>query len=164
MIETLIPVASGLLILFAASIVGCILLAFASQSSLGDVVARLREGLVRGTRGRWLRLVLAVTVLAVVLALADISSPFRVAVTLVFLLAGPGLALAQAIGVDDIFPLITVSIAVSLSLAIVLAGSLLYAEIWVPEATLLILAGITMLLVVVAAYRNAIQPRQAAQT
>jgi uncharacterized membrane protein len=162
LIETLVPVASGLLILVGASVVGCILLAFVSRSDLSHVVTRLRLGLIQGAHARRLWLVLIVTILAVVLALADVASPLRVAVTLLFLLAVPGLALALAVGIEDAFPLITVSIATSLSLAIVLAGTLLYAGVWVPEATLLVLAATTTLLWLVAAYRNGMPRRQEA--
>jgi uncharacterized membrane protein len=161
--ETLIPVASGLLILSSASFVGSILLAVVSASALSVVVARMRDGLRRGATARWLWLVLVVTVLAVVLALADIASPVRVAVTLAFVLAAPGLALAQAIGIEELFPLITLSVAASISVAIVLGGTLLYAGIWVPEVTLLALGGITMFLVNVAAYRSGTRQYQAVQ-
>jgi uncharacterized membrane protein len=161
--ETLIPVASGLLILSSASFVGSILLAVVSASALSVVVARMRDGLRRGATARWLWLVLVVTVLAVVLALADIASPVRVAVTLAFVLAAPGLALAQAIGIEELFPLITLSVAASISVAIVLGGTLLYAGIWVPEVTLLALGGITMFLVNVAAYRSGTRQHQAVQ-
>lgn len=163
MSETLIPVASGLLILSSASFVGSILLAVVSASALSVVVARMRDGLRRGATARWLWLVLVVTVLAVVLALADIASPVRVAVTLAFVLAAPGLALAQAIGIEELFPLITLSVAASISVAIVLGGTLLYAGIWVPEVTLLALGGITMFLVNVAAYRSGTRQYQAVQ-
>jgi uncharacterized membrane protein len=81
--------------------------------------------------------------LAVAAVFADIESPVRPALVLLFLLVCPGLALVRLLGITDRVTELTLAIAVSLALNALVPGLMLYLGAWSPRAGLLILIAIT---------------------
>ena len=108
----------------------------------------------------WLWTLSLLTVLATVLVLAGVDSPVRVVAVLSFMLAVPGIALARAIGIDDLAATLTIGIATSIAVNILIAGGLLYADLWEPNVVLLAQAAITASLIFLAA----INPPTTAET
>lgn len=79
-----------------------------------------------------------------VLALADVRSPLRVLVSLSFLLVCPGMAIVRHWRLRA--PIVELALATGLSVALatLVAGVMLYAGVWSMELGLLLLAGITV--------------------
>lgn len=110
------------------------------------------------SRGRAASLRVAATALITVLAglayATDWDSPLRTALTLAFLLAGPGSAIAEALEIRD--PLLHVALAIGLSLALeaLVAVTLLYLGLFSAEAAFAIVVGVTAAALVVVVARS----------
>jgi uncharacterized membrane protein len=76
--------------------------------------------------------------------LAGGESALRTLLTVWFLVACPGLALAPLVGLRDALGTVTVAIALSIALDTIVAGALIYADAWSPVAAFMILAAITV--------------------
>ncbi|OLT10041.1 hypothetical protein BJF78_29390 [Pseudonocardia sp. CNS-139] len=79
-----------------------------------------------------------------VLVLLDVRSPVRVAFVLVFVLTAPGWALLDWQGLARGWLGAALAVATSVSLATVVATAQLYAGVWSPTATVLVLALVTV--------------------
>jgi hypothetical protein len=73
--------------------------------------------------------------------------PLRSALVVSFVLAGPGTAAVQLIDLRDLAAAIAVAVAVSVALATLVATAVLYAGIWSPRLTLVVLVIVTLALV-----------------
>jgi len=92
---------------------------------------------------------LALVALAVTAAVLSVTGGPQVlrALTIgVLLVVGPGLALVRVLGVTDALTGAVVAVGVSLSLSTGAATAQLYARLWDPQATVVALAGATILL------------------
>lgn len=89
--------------------------------------------------GAWSRLIILAAVATVILAVLAVQGPLRPAVTLFFALTCPGMALIRLLGLRD--PLVELSLGIALSVAIagLVGGGLLYFGLWSPEGGLAIL-------------------------
>jgi flagellin-like protein len=67
-----------------------------------------------------------------------------VLVVLWFVLVCPGIALVRLLRLEDPFAELTLAVAVSIALALVLSGVGLYAGLWSPTVTLCVLIAITV--------------------
>ncbi len=112
------------------------------------------------TASRWTRpalIVVSATVL-VVTVVAGAASPLRTTAAVWFLGVCPGLAVVAAIRLEDVWMEVTLALALSLSLDVVVAGVLAYAAGWSPGASLAILVAISLAGAAVEALRG---PRRA---
>jgi hypothetical protein len=80
---------------------------------------------------------------AVVAVALDLSSVVRAPIVLAFVLVCPGLALIRLVGVRTATAQLSLGIALSLALDVLVPASLLYAGVWSPSAALGILVGVT---------------------
>ena len=76
--------------------------------------------------------------------LAGGHSPVRAIVVLGFVLVAPGYALLRGWGLAHGWHGAALTVALSVALATIVPGALLYAGAWSPRAALLILAGVTI--------------------
>lgn len=110
---------------------------------------------MRTERDQWLDVALigAATLGA---ALAVLGGPqlLRTPIIGLLLLAGPGLALARAVGLHDALLTTVVAIGGSLSVATGIATVQLYAEAWRPELAVLLVATMTVGLCLVSLSRR----------
>jgi hypothetical protein len=90
---------------------------------------------------------------AVALQWAEWEAPVRPVVVLTFVVFGPGWAILRLWDLADGWIGVGLVIALSLSLAMVVAGATVYAGVWSPLGTLCGLAGLTILAAVVALLR-----------
>ena len=95
-------------------------------------------------RSAWPLILVISGILAAVLAFGDIHSAVRLPVVVWFLLVCPGTAIVRLLDLEDLLAEVTVGIALSAALAIIVSGVMLYAHAWSPQATLAVLLGITM--------------------
>jgi uncharacterized membrane protein len=95
-------------------------------------------------RSRWPEIATESALLAGLLALSGVQSPVRVLVVLWFVLVCPGIALVRLLRLEDPFAELTLAVAVSITLALVLSGVGLYAGLWSPTVTLCVLIAITV--------------------
>lgn len=93
----------------------------------------------------------ATAALALVVTLAPAPEPLRAAVVGAFLMAAPGAACAAMLGLRDIAATLTMSVGISLALAVLVAQAMLLAHAWHPTAAVRGLAGVTIALSVLAA-------------
>jgi alkylation response protein AidB-like acyl-CoA dehydrogenase len=111
------------------------------------VAAPDRTGWVLQGRAAWstgsLAAILVTTVTAAALSAADASGPIRPAVTVLFLLACPGLSLVRLLGLRDPIAELALGVATSVAVAGVVAGIQLYSGMWSPLGGLAILVAIT---------------------
>ncbi|HEV2786735.1 MAG TPA: hypothetical protein VGV67_10130 [Solirubrobacteraceae bacterium] len=108
-----------------------------------------------------LRLV-AIGILAIVVLVAvttDWDSPIRVALTLAFLLVGPGLALGELLEIEDPVRLLAVAIGASLALETLVATTLFYTGLFSVDAVCGIVVGVTCVALLAAAWRRSAAPR-----
>lgn len=73
---------------------------------------------------------LALAVLAVVLA--DLDSPLRPALVLPFLLLAPGMAVVRLLRIPDTAAVLMLAVGLSLALASLVAGTMVYTGTWSP--------------------------------
>ena len=107
----------------------------------------------------WTRLaVLVLLVLAAVAVASDLQSPARSAVTLAFLLLGPGLALADVLRVDDALQRLSLAIGASLAIDTLVAVGLLYVERYSYELAFGIVAAITALVLAAGTWQAVSRP------
>ena len=98
---------------------------------------------------------IAVFAIATLLAVTgDWDSPIRVALTIAFLLFGPGLALAELLEIDDPVRRLALATGASLALETLIATALLYAEVFSAAAVCGIIVGLTCLALLGAAWRR----------
>lgn len=91
---------------------------------------------------RW-PLVIVISVVALVLAIV-FDSPLRPPLTFWFMLLCPGMALIRLFRLREPLTEITLAIALSVTLNILVAELILYAGVWFPELGLGILIGISL--------------------
>ena len=72
------------------------------------------------------------------------SVAYRAPVVLIFILIFPGLALVRLLGIPAAAARVSLAIAVSLALGVLVPASLVYAGAWSPPAALAILAGLAI--------------------
>jgi hypothetical protein len=99
---------------------------------------------VSAVRSRWADIALASAVLAGVFQVVGAHSPVRVAVILWFVLVCPGLAVVRLLRLSDPVAELSLAVAVSIALAVGVAGIGLYSGLWSPGATLAVLIAITI--------------------
>jgi hypothetical protein len=100
-------------------------------------------------RSLWPKLFLISAAATAALVYGGVHSGVRLPVVLWFLLVCPGTALVRLLDLEDLLAEITVGVAVSAALAIIVSGVMLYAGAWSPNATLAVLLGITIFATVV---------------
>jgi len=81
---------------------------------------------------------------SLVLVVAGTEGLARALVVGVFVAVAPGWAILEALGLARGWAGVAIAIALSLSLATIIPGALLYAGAWSPVAALAILAGLTV--------------------
>ena len=82
-------------------------------------------------------------VLAIAAVLGDVGSPLQPMLVFWFVLVCPGMTFVGLIRPPSLLFAVTLSIAVSCALAVVVAQALLFARAWSPVAGLIILATLT---------------------
>jgi hypothetical protein len=87
---------------------------------------------------------IVLAVLALVAQAVDWSVPVRPIVVIVFVAVGPGLAVLRPFGLAGGWAGFGLVIAVSLALAMLVSGTMLYAGAWSPFASLVVLAVVTV--------------------
>ena len=92
----------------------------------------------------WPKLLLISAVAVAALAFGGVHSGIRLPVVLWFLLVCPGTALVRLLDLEDLLAELTIGVALSAALAIIVSGVMLYADAWSPNATLAVLLGITI--------------------
>ena len=100
--------------------------------------------MTRLSADRWARVALGVSTAAAAYAAFDLASPLRVLVILAFLLLVPGTAIIRLLRLDELAAEVALATGLSVSLAGMVAGVLLYAGAWSPGATLAILICVTL--------------------
>ncbi|MDQ3669800.1 MAG: DUF1616 domain-containing protein [Actinomycetota bacterium] len=91
----------------------------------------------------WSAVSFAAIVAALAVTFASVDGVARAAVAVPFVLVFPGTALVRLAPVGDLVATATLSVALSIALAIVVPALLVYAGAWSPHAALAILAGVT---------------------
>jgi hypothetical protein len=99
---------------------------------------------MRTNRHTWPAAIAGWSLLAAALAFADVDSPVRSAIVLVFLLLCPGAAWIRLLPLGDTLAVMTVAVAFSISLDVAVSALLLYAHVWSPTAAFLIVLGIAL--------------------
>ena len=92
----------------------------------------------------WPAVALLATVAVAIVAFADLELWLRVPLGLFFLLLCPGMAIVRLLETGDPVADLTLAIALSIALDVIVAGALLYAGAWSPNAALGILMAITV--------------------
>lgn len=100
----------------------------------------------------------AFALITLLLVSADVDSPVRVALTIAFLLFGPGLALAELLAVADPLRRLTLAIGASIAAGTLVATLLLYLGLFSAEGACGILVGLTCLALLGAAWRRGHEP------
>jgi uncharacterized membrane protein len=98
---------------------------------------------VIAVRARWPLIATASALLAGALVLGGVQSPVRVLVVLWFVLVCPGIAVVRLLGLGDPVAELTLAVTVSIALAAVVSGVMLYTGLWSPHATLFVLIAFT---------------------
>jgi uncharacterized membrane protein len=113
---------------------------------------------VRGTRAVIQVIIPLLALEAATMVLADIDSPARSAVSLLFLLFCPGFVVVQFLRLDDPLTEWTLTVALSIAIDTAVALVLLYAGGWSPRFAVVGIAACTVFLNGVAIWRrNAIK-------
>jgi comEA protein len=102
----------------------------------------------------WPAVVAASAVLAVVVVLLGAWEPARAGVVAWFALAIPGGALIPLLRLRDVIAEVTLAIALSLGLDVVVACTMLYSGVWSPPAGIVVLAIVALAGAVLQARRN----------
>jgi hypothetical protein len=92
----------------------------------------------------WPAVVAASAVLAVVVVLLGAWQPVRAGVVAWFALAIPGGALVPLLRLRDVVAEVTLAIALSLALDVVVACTMLYSGVWSPPAGIVVLATVAL--------------------
>ncbi len=72
----------------------------------------------------------------------SVDSPLRPLFALWFLLLCPGLAFVHILDIRDLATVFSLSVALSIALDAIVAGLLIYANVWAPKLALAILIGL----------------------
>ncbi len=91
----------------------------------------------------WSALSFAAMVAALAVVFAGVDGVARAAVAVPFVLVFPGAALVRLAPIGDLVATATLSVALSIMLAIVVPVLLTYGGVWSPHVALAILAGVT---------------------
>jgi competence ComEA-like helix-hairpin-helix protein len=102
----------------------------------------------------WPAVVAASAVLAVVVVLLGAWEPARAGVVAWFALAIPGGALIPLLGLRDVVAEVTLAIALSLAIDVVVACTMLYSGVWSPPAGVVVLAIVALAGTALQARRN----------
>jgi hypothetical protein len=94
-------------------------------------------------RAGWPQLATASGLLAGALVLAGVHSPVRVLVVLWFVLICPGMAVVRLLRLADPVAELALAVAVSITLAGLVSGVALYAGLWSPDVSLVVLVAVT---------------------
>lgn len=92
----------------------------------------------------WPLIIIASTIVINVMVFADMSTPLRPLLAIWFVCVCPGLALVRLLRLSDGWSEMALSIALSLTLAIIVVTTLLYAGWWSHKAGLVILSTISV--------------------
>jgi hypothetical protein len=107
-----------------------------------------RAGPVNGAVMRWsLAWLLASSLWGTLAALTVVfraNPAYRAPIVLAFVLVCPGLALVRVLGIRALTAQLSLGVALSLALDVLVPAGLLYAGVWSPSAALLILVGLTV--------------------
>ncbi len=90
----------------------------------------------------WVPAIVALSIGAVLSVALDLPAPWRPLLTLAFIVICPGMALVRLIGIDGVLTEAMLAIALSLSLAGIVAGVFLYVGAWSPTAAFLALVAV----------------------
>jgi hypothetical protein len=93
---------------------------------------------------RWAGVNVALAAAATLLAIAESQTPARPALMLAFVLVSPGLALVRLLRLGDRVAELTLVLALSAALAVLVPSVLLYADLWSPRAACAALLGIVL--------------------
>jgi hypothetical protein len=97
----------------------------------------------------WPTVILISAAAAGYVTFAQVESVVRPVVTLWFLLLCPGMAFVQLLRLGDRVAELSLALALSLALNMLLAGAMLYSGMWSPQASLLIIICVTTIGVVI---------------
>lgn len=127
-----------------------------AETTDGAARAPRRAGAPALAQNDVVRLVaIAVFAIATLVAVTgDWDSPIRVALTIAFLLFGPGLALAELLEIEDPVRRLALATGASLALETLIATALLYTEVFSADAVCGIIVGLTCLALLGAAWRR----------
>ena len=92
----------------------------------------------------WPALTTAWALGAVASAFAEPDFAVERTLVLSFCLACPGLALARLLRLDDSLAVLTIGVALTLALDVLVAGTMVYSGVWNPEVTLVLLAAVAI--------------------
>lgn len=92
----------------------------------------------------WLAISTAWAALAILAVGLDVDELVRVPAVLGFVLLCPGLALVRALGLRSLGVQLSVAVALSMALVVLVPAALLYAGVWSPVAALAILISVTL--------------------
>jgi uncharacterized membrane protein len=105
----------------------------------------------------WPTLIVASTLATGVLVFGGFDAPLRSIVVLAFLLVCPGLALVRLLRIREPVTEVTLGVALSVALAVVVPGTMLYAGAWSPQLGLALLIAATL----AASVHELLRPRSA---
>lgn len=96
----------------------------------------------------WPAIIVVSALGAAVLTLADIASPVRPVIALWFLCVCPGMAFVRLLRLEEGLTELTLAIALSLAMNVIVAVVTLYTGLWSPQWGLVVLIGLSLLGVV----------------
>lgn len=95
---------------------------------------------------------------SVLVVALDANPVYRVPVVLGFLLIGPGLAIVRLLGIPAATAQLSLGIALSMALDVLVPAALLYSGAWSPSSALVILAALTIAAALVEVVLDATSP------
>lgn len=120
-------------------------------SGLGAAIAARARGLTAGPSlpdltwdAAWPPLILTGAILALAVAILGIEGPIRAVATLAFAVVCPGMAIVRLLKLDDRVAELALGLSVSIALAGIVGGLLLYYGLWAPEGGIGVLVAITL--------------------
>jgi hypothetical protein len=113
---------------------------------------------VNRSRDLWPALTTLLALAVGIVAFADVASALRPGVVLAFLLVAPGMSLIRLLRMEDGLAELTLAVALSIALAGIVPGTMLYAGTWSPKRALVVLMGITLLATVFELGRERLRP------
>ncbi len=92
----------------------------------------------------WVVVILVLVLAATIAVFLDLPSPIRPVATIAFVLLGPGIAIARLLRLDSHLAEFTLGFALSVAIAGLVTGTILYLGMWSPTRALVILAVIAL--------------------
>jgi hypothetical protein len=113
-------------------------------AGLTDLEARrLRQGTRIGSTA-WFTFSSIWGAVALIAVMANVDPTYRAPLVLAYVLVFPGFAFVRLLGIPSIAARVSLAVAISLALDVLIPAALVYGGIWSPRAALLILVAVTV--------------------